>query len=63
MERWEVNQSDRVGVMPAICAARCPHEEVVKLLSKQKYIDPDAQTKRIVKKRSPSLLKMGKREH
>lgn len=39
-----VNQSDRVNVMPVLRTARCPHEEVVKLLSKQKYIDPDAQT-------------------
>ena len=39
-----MNQSDRVGVMPEIGAGRCPHEEVVKLLSRQKYIDPDVQT-------------------
>ena len=41
LNRWDVNQSDAVGMTPLIWAARCGHEEVVGLLLRKKDIRPD----------------------
>ena len=43
MNRWNVNEPDGVGVTPLIWAARFGHEEVVRLLLREKYIQPDQQ--------------------
>ena len=41
LNRWDVNRSDGVGMTPLIWAARCGHEEVVRLLLRKKDIQPD----------------------
>ena len=41
MNRWDVNETDGAGMTPLIWAARCGHEEIVKLLLRQKHIQPD----------------------
>ena len=43
MNRWDMNQRDSLGVTPLIWAARYGHEEVVKLLLREKHIQPDQQ--------------------
>jgi len=43
MKRWDVNQRDGAGVTPLIWAARHGHEEVVRLLLRNKHIQPDQQ--------------------
>ena len=43
MKRWDVNQRDSAGMTPLIWAARYGHEEVVKLLLREKDIRPDRQ--------------------
>ena len=43
MKRWDVNEEDVVGTTPLIWAARQGHEEVVRLLLRQKHIQPDQQ--------------------
>jgi len=43
MNRWDVNQTDGMGMTPLIWAARYGHEEVVKLLLREKHIRPDQQ--------------------
>jgi len=41
MNRWDMNQRDDAGMTPLIWAARCGHEEVVRLLLREKQIQPD----------------------
>ena len=41
MSRWDVNQRDSAGVTALIWAARYGHEEVVRLLLREKHIQPD----------------------
>jgi len=41
--RWDVNQRDSAGMTPLIWAARYRHEEVVRLLLREKHIRPDQQ--------------------
>jgi len=41
MNRWDVNQRDGLGVIPLVWAARCGHQEVVRLLLREKNIQPD----------------------
>ena len=41
MNRWDVNQRDRLGMTPLVWAAMYGHEEVVGLLLQQKHIQPD----------------------
>ena len=43
MDIWDVNQRDSAGMTPLIWAARCGHEEMVKLLLREKRIQPDRQ--------------------
>ena len=43
MKRWDVNQRDSAGMTPLIWAARYGHEEVVRLLLREKHIRPDRQ--------------------
>jgi len=43
MKRWEVNEVDGAGTTPLMWAARQGHEEVVRLLLRQKHIQPDLQ--------------------
>jgi len=41
MKRWDVNQKDSAGLTPLMWAAMHGHEEVVKLLLRQKRTQPD----------------------
>jgi len=41
MNRWDVNGTDDAGMTPLIWAARYGHEEVVRLLLREKHIQPD----------------------
>ena len=41
MRRWDMNQRDSLGVTPLTWAAKYGHEEVVGLLLREKYIQPD----------------------
>ena len=41
MNRWDVNQRDSVGMTPLVLASRYGHEEVVKLLLRNKHVQPD----------------------
>ena len=41
MNRWDVNETDGAGMTPLIWAARYGHEEVVRLLVREKRIQPD----------------------
>ena len=41
--RWDVNERDSTGMTPLIWAAKYGHEEVVRLLLRQKHIQPDQQ--------------------
>ena len=43
MNRWDVNQRDGRGITPLIWAARYGREEVVKLLLRNKHLQPDQQ--------------------
>ena len=43
MKRWDVNQRDSAGMTPLVWAARYGHEEVVRLLLREKHIRPDRQ--------------------
>jgi len=43
INRWDVNEEDAMGNTPLIWAARRGHEEVVRLLLRQKHIEPDQQ--------------------
>ena len=43
MNRWDVNQRDFLGMTPLIWAARYGNEEVVRLLLREKHIQPDQQ--------------------
>ena len=43
MNRWDVNQRDGAGMTPLIWAARYGHEEVVRLLLRNRHIQPDHQ--------------------
>ena len=41
MDRWDVNQRDSLGVTPFIWAARYGHSEVVRVLLREKNLQPD----------------------
>jgi len=41
--RWDVNERDSTSMTPLIWAAKYGHEEVVRLLLRQKHIQPDQQ--------------------
>ena len=41
MDRWDLNQRDSLGVTPLIWAARYGHEGVVRLLLREKNLQPD----------------------
>ena len=41
MNRWDVNQNDSLSMTPLIWAAKYGHEEVVRLLLREKQIQPD----------------------
>ena len=41
MDRWDVNQRDGLGITPLIWAARYGHGEVVRLLLREKNLQPD----------------------
>jgi len=43
MDKWDVNKRDSEGITPLIWAAICGHEEVVRLLLREKHIQPDHQ--------------------
>jgi len=43
MTRWDVNGTDDGGMTPLIWAARCGHEEVVRLLLREKQTQPNQQ--------------------
>jgi len=43
VNRWDVNQRDDAGMTPLILAARYGHLEVVRLLLRNKHIQPDQQ--------------------
>ena len=43
MNKWDVNQKDGLGITPLIWAARYGNEEVVRLLLREKPIQPDEQ--------------------
>ena len=43
MNRWDVSQKDGAGMTPLIRAARYGHEEVVRLLLRNRHIQPDQQ--------------------
>jgi len=43
MNKWDVNGTDDAGMTPLIWAARCGHGELVKLLLREKNIQPDQQ--------------------
>jgi len=41
MNRWDMNQRDGADMTPLMWAAKCGHDEVMRLLLKQKHIQPD----------------------
>jgi len=41
--RWDANETDEAGLTPLMWAARCGHEEVVKLFLQEKHIRPNEQ--------------------
>lgn len=43
ISRWDVNQGDNAEMTPLIWAARYGHDEVVRLLLREKHIRPDRQ--------------------
>ena len=43
MNKWDVNQRDGLGMTPLIWAVRYGHEGVVRLLLREKHIQPDRQ--------------------
>ena len=62
MDKWDVNKRDGEGITPLIWAASCGHEDVVRLLLREKHIQPDERIRIMAEQHSRGLLEVDMRE-